>query len=130
MASSSIGISELSYGEVPYDLIAGGLHSELTPADRSFGRQILLVSGLKTNNDVMRGEETMLTGLDFGNENVAVIFPGTHCKHVYVKNNIVIDFKTYMSGEFFDLLAHKSVLAKSVVAESSTALLANGLVGK
>jgi 2-dehydro-3-deoxygalactonokinase len=62
----------------------------------------------------MRGEETLVLGCDRNDEGSA-IFPGTHSKHVVIKNNTVIDFKTYMTGEFFELLSTKSLLAKSVI---------------
>jgi 2-dehydro-3-deoxygalactonokinase len=45
-----------------------------------------------------------------------LLFPGTHSKHVSVANGRAFDFKTYMTGEFFDLLARQSVLANSVSA--------------
>jgi len=43
------------------------------------------------------------------------IFPGTHSKHVFVKNGIVENINTYMTGEFFELLAKTSVLSKSML---------------
>jgi 2-dehydro-3-deoxygalactonokinase len=42
------------------------------------------------------------------------IFPGTHSKHILVKDGMAVDFKTYMTGEFFDLLVSKSILTSSV----------------
>ena len=119
MASSSIGIKELSYSKIPFDLGGDSLNSLNVlkiVSDEECRHDILLVSGLKTNSDVMRGEETMLVGCDFGdNVETLAIFPGTHSKHAMVKNKILIDFKTYMTGEIFDLLANKSILAKSVI---------------
>jgi 2-dehydro-3-deoxygalactonokinase len=44
------------------------------------------------------------------------IFPGTHSKHVRVKGDKVVDFSTFMTGEFFQLLSTKSILAASVSA--------------
>src|SRR4029079_6951360 len=38
----------------------------------------------------------------------------THSKHVRVKDNHVVDLKTYMTGEFFALLSQKSILSDSV----------------
>jgi 2-dehydro-3-deoxygalactonokinase len=57
----------------------------------------------------------MLVGCNILNDECLVIFPGTHSKHVVVKNRVLVDFKTYMTGEVFDLLANKSVLSKSVI---------------
>ncbi|MBA2561571.1 MAG: 2-dehydro-3-deoxygalactonokinase, partial [Chitinophagaceae bacterium] len=42
------------------------------------------------------------------------IFPGTHSKHVEVKNDKAVTFETYMTGEFFELLSEKSILSVSV----------------
>ena len=116
MASSSIGIKELSYSKIPFDLRGDRLNVLKIVSDEECRHDILLVSGLKTNSDVMRGEETMLVGCDFGdNVETLAIFPGTHSKHAVVKNKTLIDFKSYMTGEIFDLLANKSILAKSVI---------------
>ena len=47
-------------------------------------------------------------------EEQVFIFPGTHSKHVTVKNGNVIDIKTYMTGEFFELLSVKSILSATI----------------
>lgn len=114
MASSSIGMKELSYANIPFNLSGDDLVTERFSADEFCAHDILLVSGLQTTNDVMRGEETLLLGCDVNDEALA-IFPGTHSKHVIIKTNTVVDFKTYMTGEFFELLSTKSLLAKSII---------------
>ena len=120
MASSSIGITELAYGGVPFPISVDNLHVMKIPPDTKRTHEILLVSGLKTINDVMRGEETMLTGCEINDDNEQlIIFPGTHSKHAIVKNKTLVDFKTYMTGEMFELLADKSILSKSVVKNGS-----------
>lgn len=119
MASSSIGMKVLDYATLPFNIQSGNVPVLQIKSDKKFDRNIILVSGLKTNEDVMRGEETMLYGLDLPGEKVMVIMPGTHSKHVQVENNIIVDFKTYMSGEVFDLLANKSVLRQSVLKNDS-----------
>src|SRR5690606_30413274 len=45
---------------------------------------------------------------------VQLVLPGTHAKHVLIKDQQTKRFKTYMTGEFFDLLASQSVLSASV----------------
>jgi len=115
MASSSVGMIELPYGSIPYSLSEDGLPVKQIPATDNFPHEIILVSGLKTSSDVMRGEETMLLGcgaLDKGEW--LIIFPGTHSKHAVIKKGILTDFRTYMTGEIFDLLATKSLLSRSV----------------
>lgn len=115
MASSSIGMMELSYGDLPFSFEQSKLPVKRIPASKEFPHEILLVSGLKTSRDVMRGEETMLAGCDLtGYEEWLIIFPGTHSKHAVIQKEKLVDFRTYMTGEVFDLLSTKSILSKSV----------------
>ena len=114
MASSTIGMKELPYAKLPFELSGDNLNIEKFEADNFCKNDILLISGLQTNVDVIRGEETLLLGCDI-NDDALVIFPGTHSKHVIVKDKTAIDFKTYMTGEFFNVLSTHSLLAKSVL---------------
>ncbi len=64
----------------------------------------------------MRGEETQIFGLmarypDFDG---TVILPGTHSKWAEVRGGQISGFKTYMTGEMFNLLAQQSVVRLSV----------------
>ena len=84
--------------------------------------EIYIVPGVKSlkNNkiDLMRGEEVQVFGaLKLLNKKDAMfILPGTHSKWVEVKNEKIIDFKTNMTGEVFNLLSTKSILAKSITS--------------
>lgn len=66
----------------------------------------------------MRSEEVQLIGAVEGQKDSAAetgyIFPGTHFKHIYVQRKQVTDFKTYMTGEYFELLSQKNILRESV----------------
>jgi 2-dehydro-3-deoxygalactonokinase len=117
MASSSMGMMELLYTEVPFS-IGQELNVKTIEATDDFKHRILLISGIRTIDDAMRGEETQLIGClnDNNKEDHLFIFPGTHSKHIVVKNGQVIDFKTYMTGEFFNILSRKSILSVSVIA--------------
>jgi 2-dehydro-3-deoxygalactonokinase len=116
MASSSIGMKELPYKKIPFDISGDKLNVFKMEQSENFEHDILLVSGLRTNNEVMRGEETMLLGCGIDDENERfAIFPGTHSKHIAIKNKILTEFKTYMTGEVFNLLATESILSKSIV---------------
>jgi 2-dehydro-3-deoxygalactonokinase len=115
MASSSIGMIELPYKEIPFqgdgsDLI---FHT-IVPGD--WANQIIIISGVKSEEDVIRGEETMLAGCTITDTDIyqLFIFPGTHSKHVKIKNLKVKGFATYMTGELFDLLSSKSILSASI----------------
>ncbi len=77
-----------------------------------------VVPGLKQVSppDVMRGEETQIAGfLDtHPNWDGVICLPGTHTKWVQVSANEVVSFRTFMTGELFDLLRGQSVLRHSV----------------
>jgi 2-dehydro-3-deoxygalactonokinase len=82
----------------------------------------------------MRGEETQLIGCIDENENGErlYIFPGTHSKHVTVKENKAVDVKTYMTGEFFELLTQKSILSNDIkegeyLSENNIAIFKKGV---
>jgi 2-dehydro-3-deoxygalactonokinase len=125
MASSSIGMTELPYQRFPFQWNPEQLLVQKMDADEACKHTIYLVSGFRTDDDVMRGEETMLLGLDPDDE-MLIIFPGTHSKHVQVKQKAAIDIKTYMTGELFSLLAEKSILRGAVVVGTDEKSFADG----
>ncbi len=116
MATATIGMKNISYKEIPFSTSGHDLIVEIAEATNDGPHKMLLISGARTNNDVMRGEETQLTGsIDSADKHQQLfIFPGTHSKHAIVKDGQVINFKTYMTGEFFELLSKKSILSNSV----------------
>lgn len=115
MASSSIGMKELHYKKIPFDLNKDELNFFLLGKDEEFKNDILLISGLCSTDDVMRGEETQLLGCYSQLKKDGVyIFPGTHSKHVIVANGIVSEIRTFMTGEVFKLLSENSVLSSSI----------------
>ena len=69
---------------------------------------------------MMRGEETEIIGLmsDVSlaelRERSLLILPGTHSKHVWIENQSVIDFRTFMTGELFEVLGRQSLLKASI----------------
>ena len=115
MASSTMGLQEMPYQKFPFTWAVAQLPIQKIGENAPFSHPLYLVSGFRTETDIMRGEETLLLGCNIDDDREKVfIFPGTHSKHVWVKNQIAFDFKTYMTGEFFHLLATKSILANSV----------------
>jgi len=123
MASSSIGIKELPYANLPLDTLGTSMKLEYFHSTDDFNHPLLLLSGVQSTDNVMRGEETQLIGVvrqlkDF-NGNGIFILPGTHSKHIWVNNNQMTGFKTYMTGEIFHLMAYKSILSKSVKFDPS-----------
>jgi 2-dehydro-3-deoxygalactonokinase len=138
MASSSIGMMELPYHPLPLSLSGEDLEPAVLPATADFPHAIVLVPGVRSGDDVMRGEETQLIGCaglarqeptrqePFGprrqdpasqpSEGRLFILPGTHSKHILTHGGQAVGFDTYMTGEFFSLLSKQSILAASVEA--------------
>jgi 2-dehydro-3-deoxygalactonokinase len=117
MASSSIGMMELPYHPLPFSLSGEDLEPALLPATADFPHTIVLVPGIRSADDVMRGEETQLIGvagrLQPGEARLFML-PGTHSKHILTHGGQAVGFDTYMTGEFFSLLSKQSILAASV----------------
>lgn len=115
MASSSLGMMELPYKELPVSVSGSDL---LVHEFTHHRHPIFLISGLRTSDDVMRGEETKIIGVpsaiaDSPQEQL-LILPGTHPKHIVLKDSRIIDFTTFMTGEYFAFLSTKTILAGSV----------------
>jgi len=114
MAGSRQGWSEAPYREVP-TTPAGQLHNVICKDPRITTH---ILPGLKQlkHTDVMRGEETQITGYLSGNPEFdgVICLPGTHTKWVRISAGEVVSFQTFMTGEMFDLLSGQSVLRHSV----------------
>jgi 2-dehydro-3-deoxygalactonokinase len=121
MASSSIGMQELPYKELPFccdgsDLL---LHT-VTAEHKNVSYKMIIISGVKSNTDVMRGEETILAGCNIVNDSTRQLFilPGTHSKHILVNKGCAQSIATYITGELFDLLSNKSILSSALQKHS------------
>jgi 2-dehydro-3-deoxygalactonokinase len=116
MAASSIGVSELPYADMPFAIDGTSLVPYTVDTPSHFEHSLFLVSGVRDRFEVMRGEETQLIGcIDGPDAEGLFIFPGTHSKHVIVEGDQAVSIRTFMTGEFFALLADKSILHASVV---------------
>lgn len=77
-----------------------------------------VVPGLKqvAPPDVMRGEETQIAGFLAARPSWdgVLCLPGTHTKWVQISAGEVVSFRTFMTGELFELLRGQSVLKHSV----------------
>lgn len=116
MASSSIGMKELAYAQLPFRISGEDLVWEKIPGTNSLPHDIYLISGLASEKDVMRGEETQLIGMQnqVTTPESLFIFPGTHSKHIFIKSGKVTHFSTFMTGELFHLSATHSILAHTI----------------
>lgn len=123
MASSSVGWIELPYAQMPFSLDGSSLITRSLKLNVPHGGgkvEVLLLSGLANEKGMMRGEETEMIGLWpdavslCGNCETVVILPGTHSKHVKVREGRIVDLRTYMTGELFEILTRHSILSASV----------------
>ena len=115
MLSSSIGMQELDYCKFPISFTGEGLISNLIAIGNDL--DLLLVSGARTNNDVMRGEEIQAIGLsDYlpKSGKGILLLPGTHSKHIQFNDGRFMDFTTYMTGELFEVIGKYSILSASL----------------
>jgi 2-dehydro-3-deoxygalactonokinase len=127
MASSSVGWRELAYSKTPFPLDGRGVRSEeLNWSKPEWLGPAYLISGVATACDMMRGEETEIIGLMSDSrlaplrERSLLILPGTHSKHVWIEDQSVVDFRTFMTGELFEVLGRQSLLRASVDAAART----------
>jgi len=118
MASSSIGLFEVPYANLPFDLDGSLVNVHRFESTADCPHDILLISGICSEDDVMRGEETQMIGLvellKLSGKDSILIFPGTHSKHLYIKGNKLVDFQTYMTGEVFKIVSAHSILKDSI----------------
>jgi 2-dehydro-3-deoxygalactonokinase len=121
MAGSSIGWKELPYARLPF-LLDG---SAAVVDEIESG--IFSISGVRSEDDVMRGEETELLGLEVGREDAVVILPGTHSKHCVLKNGAMVAFRTFMSGELHALLSAHGILRQSMAPGWDEAAFLEGI---
>jgi 2-dehydro-3-deoxygalactonokinase len=119
MAGSRQGWREAPYASLPATLEAIADH--VIRFEGRSGRPVAIVPGIMLRSptrdgDVIRGEETQIVGLLEAEPDFAgvVILPGTHSKWVRVEDGAIAEFQTYLTGELFDLLAHRSFLRHSV----------------
>lgn len=83
------------------------------------GRSVAIAPGFSCEDDrrgpdVMRGEETQIFGamaLDptLANGSHLVILPGTHSKWVWLADQHITHFRTYMTGELYSLLGNSTL---------------------
>jgi 2-dehydro-3-deoxygalactonokinase len=118
MAISSIGMMNMPYENLPCSVAATtGFEWRL----QQNGAPIILVTGVCSSDDLMRGEETQIIGLYHTPElnNVLpnsgiFVLPGTHSKHVSINDKAIISIKTFITGELFHILRSNGTLAKSI----------------
>ena len=121
LASGMVG-SKQGWVEAPYQSTPCNLHNVnfISPSVKDKRFSLKIFSGISQSNkpDVMRGEETQIAGFlhDNPNFNGSICLPGTHSKWVQIENGHIINFKTFMTGELFEIISKNSVLIHSVTS--------------
>ena len=122
LASGMVG-SKQGWIEAPYQKTPCSLNNIefISPNVRDKRFSFKIFSGISQINepDVMRGEETQIAGFLYDNPNFngSICLPGTHSKWVEIKNNNIIKFKSFMTGELFEIISKNSVLIHSVTSK-------------
>lgn len=123
MAGSKMGWVEAPYVNCPAS-VSDLLHNALQVPHH---KNITIIPGLSYLDkqgayDVMRGEEVQLLGLfsSKGFSSGVVCTPGTHTKWVVVKDQVIEQFTTTMTGEVFGILSEHSILQQSLQCSKTT----------
>ncbi|ADV47761.1 2-keto-3-deoxy-galactonokinase [Cellulophaga algicola DSM 14237] len=120
MASANIGLYEMDYADFP--LNGNGDNLKWKHLKLPNNLELLLISGAKTNSEMMRGEEIQAVGLNdqlTPYQKGVLILPGTHSKHLTYRNSQYLDLKNFMTGELFEVLSQKSILSNSILKENT-----------
>ena len=122
LASGMLGARQ-GWIEAPYEKAPCNLNNLnfISPTLIDSRVSLKIFSGISQNDppDVMRGEETQIAGFLSDNFQFkgSVCLPGTHSKWVQVNQNNLVKFKTFMTGELFEIISKNSVLVHSVVSD-------------
>jgi 2-dehydro-3-deoxygalactonokinase len=120
MAGARQGWVEAPYVETPARL--DSLHERAVRVDVPGDVRILPGVAQKSAQrpDVMRGEETQILGAIVSGFTGLVCIPGTHSKWVRIKDGVVVEFTTFMTGELFSTIAAQTILAHAVELRTPT----------
>ncbi|MEO1952314.1 2-dehydro-3-deoxygalactonokinase [Thioclava sp.] len=110
--------SRQGWAEAPYAPVPCAAQPRLVRVPDHAARPVFIACGLRQDSppDVMRGEETQIAGFllrtpDFEG---TICLPGTHTKWVALRAGRIERFRSCMTGEIYDLLAHRSVLRHTI----------------
>ena len=122
MIGSTVGWIEVPYAQAPAgcaDLARAAVATEIGSVPVQIVPGITCQRSFDGAPDILRGEEIELMGLAALRATDGwVALPGTHTKWVRLIRGQVIDFFTSMSGEIFDRLTAKGLLASIVNGEA------------
>ena len=121
MAGSRMGWVEVPYLAAPAPL--ADLAKNLMKAGRVADSDCWIVPGVSFDGpaqpEVMRGEECQMLGalLQQRRSDGVFLTPGTHSKWVRVADGMLLEFRTYITGEIFSLLRQSGTLAQLMTGE-------------
>jgi 2-dehydro-3-deoxygalactonokinase len=125
MITSSLGWKELPYARLPFPLDGSGALIGEDVLVCSYGSHPLyFISGISSRDDAMRGEECEVVGIFSAagdrqpRDEAVAILPGTHSKAIKIHGGQITDFRTFLTGEMFDILCRHSVLRHSVETDA------------
>jgi 2-dehydro-3-deoxygalactonokinase len=112
---ANIGWRQAECRELPAPLDRGG---ERALRFEEQGRQIAILAGVTGCNtlgqpDLMRGEETQLSGVYSVGGDGLYVLPGTHNKWVMIANGAISAFHTAMTGELYAAISNGTILLTS-----------------
>ncbi|GEA02258.1 2-oxo-3-deoxygalactonate kinase [Alteromonas sp. KUL17] len=122
MVGSASGWKEVPYVAAPAS-VSDVAHSAVC-FELPWGARARILPGVSYRSaelycDVMRGEEVQVFGLPLitDSDNMHIVLPGTHSKHVDIKSGAISSFSTYFTGELFALLSHYSSVKPPLPAQ-------------
>jgi 2-dehydro-3-deoxygalactonokinase len=123
MIGSNVGWTEVPYAEAPAscaDLAAATVATRIGQVRLRIVPGIACCRAFDGEPDILRGEEIELMGLAALRETSGwAALPGTHTKWARLEQGRVVDFFTSMSGEIFDRLTAKGLLASIIGGEAT-----------
>jgi 2-dehydro-3-deoxygalactonokinase len=132
MVGSRMGWVEVPYVSAPIRLT--DLAGRLAKAGEIVGSACWIVPGVNMDDDiqpeVMRGEECQMLGalLQGDTQSAMFVTPGTHSKWTRVVDGRLTTFRTYITGELFDLLCKSGTLSQVMIgSQDNAAAFARGV---
>ena len=123
LASGMVGARQ-GWVEAPYQKAPCNLNNinYISPVLTDNRISLKIFSGISQNDppDVMRGEETQIAGFLTNNKNFkgSICLPGTHSKWIKINKNSLEIFRTFMTGELFEIISKNSVLSHSMISDN------------
>ena len=116
MAGAKTGWKEAVYLKAPCPPVNKEKIIQIETEDQRISVNIIPGIMQKSPPDVMRGEETQISGYLSKNPNFdgIICLPGTHTKWVHISAGEIVSFKTFMTGEIYQTLSKHSILKDSV----------------